>query len=195
MLIDDSLKTNFDPEEAFSYADYDILYIGKLKDTLPVSHRIYFYLSMELPPGSDGLPQKRKPGDWEKYYVDWLSDKKYRHWHWAKIGIRIDTAVMIDQSYPVLLTNLQNDTIEIGYGNVLPLIMEARDSSGKWRPIEERFIYSCGNGIGTIILPPGEVVLSTAPILQGNYQTEFRLTIGKNRSRPFRGRIDYGKFR
>ena len=50
---------------------------------------------------------------------------------------------MINYGYPVLLINNHTDTVTIGYGVILPLEMEAKDSTGLWKPIEKRFIYLC----------------------------------------------------
>lgn len=54
----------------------------------------------------------------------------------------------------------------------------------------------CGNGVGTIILPPNEIVLSSAPIFNGNFKTELRLTVPKTDiySNTFDGSINYRQF-
>jgi hypothetical protein len=72
--------------------------------------------------------------------------------------------------------------------------LEAKDSTGNWRPIEEPYVYMCGNGVGTIILPPTEVVLSFVPITNGNYLTQLRLVFGNNHSAPYVGYINYRQF-
>jgi len=112
----------------------------------------------------------------------------------SKIDIQVDTTIKISGLYPVMLTNLDIDTISIGYGNHIPLIMEATDSFGNWKPIQEISIYLCGNGVGTINLPPSECVLTLAPNYQGNYKTELRLTLGDSHSKSFIGLINYSQF-
>ncbi len=170
-----------------STAHYPFLYIGTLTDTIFANYQLHFGYTQPSP--SNGNI------DLQKYYIDWLAKKRnYRYGQKANVEIRIDTTKKINNSYPILLTNNTKDTIAIGYGNILPLIMEAKDSTGLWKPIEEPFIYSCGNGIGTIILPPNEVVLSLTAITQGNYPTELRLAYGDNHSQAFKGVINYRQF-
>lgn len=137
-----------------------------------------------------------------KYAVD----RWYRSVDSSNVSVQVDTSQLLFsrhevfilaplyKAYPVLLTNSATDTIQIGYGDFMYITMEARDRSGKWRPIERRFTPGCGHGIKNIILPPGEVVLTSAIIYQGNYKTRLRLKLGKNYSKEFSGSINYGQF-
>ena len=100
----------------------------------------------------------------------------------------------INYGYPVLLTNNHTDTVTVGYGVILPLEMEAKDSTGLWKPIEKRFIYACGMGLNSIILPPNEIILTSAPIYKGDFKTDLRLVLGDNFSPVFQGNINYSQF-
>jgi len=178
-----------------STANYNFFYVGPHRDTLIINHRL-IYSPPPPPPGFDTtkhkIPEYVNP--LEGYYIDWLDDRNYQRWDSAKIEVKIDTTTIINNSHPVILTNNEPDTIFIGYGHYTPLIMEAKDSAGNWRPIQERFIYMCGNGVGSIILPPEEIVLTSARIFKGTYQTDLRLTIGNNSSKEFKGSINYRQF-
>ena len=183
-----------------STSNYNFYFIGAVKDTVYLSPYINFSPPPPPPPLPSGAkttnramtPERENP--FKKYYIEWDEERSYKNWMQSKIDIQVDTATKISGLYPVMLTNLDIDTISIGYGRHIPLIMEATDSLGNWKPIQERFIYMCGNGVGTIILPPSECVLTLAPNFQGNYKTKLRLTLGDSNSKPFIGFINYRQF-
>lgn len=52
----------------------------------------------------------------------------------------------------------------------------------------------CGNGVGTVILPPNQIVLSSAMKYSGNYPTTLRLRIDSTFSNEFKGNINYRQF-
>jgi hypothetical protein len=153
-------------------ANYRFYYIGKPDDTL--------YLH---------------PFGYEEYAFALEESPEYNYGESADIKVRTDTSRKFLNSYPVLLTNKEPDTVCIGYGDYIPLIMEAVDSAGNWEPIEEPFIYVCGVGVKSVILPPGECVISLAPVFRGDYKTKLRLSLGNNYSEPFDGSIHYRQFR
>jgi hypothetical protein len=141
------------------------------------------------------------------YYIDWLSINNQKHWNEAEISILIDTNQRVKNdmicfncdyyffdAYPVLIKNIDIDTITIGYGHFIPLITEAKDSLGNWRAIEEEWKYGCGNGVGSIILPPNEIGISATTIYQGDYKTKMRLRIADNFSNEYDGYINYRQF-
>jgi hypothetical protein len=193
------------------------LYIGKWKDTIYPDYRLkYFPIASPPPPptGSEfdptdtiGYHKRLTEHKMYPYYVDWMAPVNYKSWRNADISIKVDTAqrAMNDdihvnweepffEAYPVLIKNLEIDTITIGYGHFLPLITEAKDSTGNWRPIEERWTYMCGNGVGTIILPPNEIGLSATMIYHGDYSTTLRVRIDSIFSNEFKGNINYRQF-
>ena len=199
-----------------STANYELLYIGKWKDTLYPDYGLKYYpiSPPPPPPGSETEPsdtigfQKRlSEQSMYHYYIDWMAPNNYKSWHEAEFSITVDTTQRIKnddihvksespffESYPVLIKNIDKDTITIGYGHFLPLITEAKDSTGNWKPIEERWTYMCGNGVGTIILPPNEIGLSATMIYHGNYFTTLRLRIDSTFSNEFMGNINYRQF-
>lgn len=198
----DKFLYSFDDENPtwLSTSNYNFFFIGKVKDTVYLSPFINFTPPPPPPPlPSDSkttnqtrIPELENP--FKQYYIEWDEERNYKNWTQSKIDIQVDTATRISRLFPIMLTNRDTDTIFIGYGTHIPLVMEAMDSLGNWKPIQERFIYMCGNGVGSIILPPDESVLTLAPIFQGNYKTKLRLTIGDNHSKPFIGFINYRQF-
>lgn len=216
VIIDTSdLKSTKREATCLSTANYELLYIGKWKDTIYPDYWLKYYpIVLPPPPGgkfkpSDTIGYHKKLTEHKMYpyYIDWMAPANYKSWHVADISIKVDTTQRIKnddihvngdnpffEAYPVLIENKENDTITIAYGDFVPLITEAKDSTGNWRPIEEDWIYMCGNGVGTIILPPNEIGLTAAMIYHGNYYTTLRLRIDSTFSNEFKGNINYRQF-
>lgn len=110
------------------------------------------------------------------------------------VSIRIDTMHKMRNGFPVIVKNEGKDTIQIGYSQYIPLLLEAKDSAGTWRPIEKHFNVVCGTGMRNWILPPGEIALTFAPVTRGSFKTELRLRFEDHYSEPFRGSINYRQF-
>jgi hypothetical protein len=183
-----------------SNSNYSYYYIGDVKDTVYLSPFIPFTPLPPLPPINSAKKTNemiipKLENQFKKYYIKWKDKKRnYKNRVKAKIDVQINTSIIISNSYPIMLTNLDIDTIFIGSDIDIPLIMEAMDSLGKWKPIQTHDYGCCGVGVGSIILPPNESVITLAPIFKGNYKTKLRLKIRNNYSKPFIGFINYRQF-
>lgn len=101
------------------------------------------------------------------------------------------------KSYPVIITNVSADTLEVGYGEYLSLIIEAKDSLENWMPIQERFFYKCATGLMDFHLPPDEIIISSIKHFSGPFETKMRIAFGRDRkikSNEFIGSINYEQF-
>lgn len=183
----------FDEENPtwISTADYRFNYLGKLKDTISLGI-VGFETVAPINQKKNSKSEKRKRPNAE-YYIEWDKESRFKFMREPKIEIQISSK-RVNNFYPVLLRNRTKDTIPIGYGSIIPLILEAKDKTGKWKPIQERFSYMCGNGVGTIILPPKEIAVTLTPIFKGNFRTQLRVSMGSNKSNPFWGNINYRQF-
>lgn len=76
---------------------------------------------------------------------------------------------------PIFIKNISNDTLIIGYAEYLPIIIEAKNRNGEWRPIQERMRFMCGNGIVDFYCPPNNIVISAMQKYGGNFKTKLRL--------------------
>lgn len=192
-----NINCHYDSPEFLSVADYPPVFIGRLSDTVLIDHRSEF----------------------DDYYdYSWT---QYNAPDLFALEVLVDTTRIIPNSnpitlpvpipgdisdpaerqgfcaYPVFMMNQTSDTISVGYGQFIPLILEAKDSTGNWRPLEVSYIYDCGTGLNTIFLPPGNTLITSCKIYQGDYQTVLRLKFGfewLNYSNQFTGSIDYGQF-
>lgn len=182
-----------------STSNYTLHYIGKIKDTIFLSKTIY--LSSPPPPVYKSSKNINKSTNNERlnkfkdYFIEWDKKNDYRSWTQCKVDIEFDTSNKVANFFPLMIINPNKDTINIGSGTYIPLTIEAIDSNGKWKSIQEIHKSMCGVGESSIILPPNECVITLAPIFNGNYKTKMRFLIGNNQSKSFSGRINYSQFK
>jgi len=185
-------------------AKFKFLYIGESKDTLYIRH---FLSSIPPPPPPHtysniqeyNLPEYQDAKHENRFgsnYIEWDNNNLFKNPDNSIIEITVNSQNSINNSYPTIIKNFSKGTVRVGYGDYLPIIMEAKDSSGVWSPIQTQYKYMCGNGVGTIILFPNEVVLTSAPIFSGDYETELRLKFNRTNitSNTFKGQINYSQF-
>lgn len=198
--------------------EYTILYMGDQRDTIyPIYNNIDFYPPPPSPPtfpkgkNEDSVSKNLKKIDknikTNPYVLDYFENKEYRWYYDTNIKITVDTLQKIKKeniftnvnvsffdAYPIIIKSKEKDTIKIGSGNKLPIVLEAKDSIGNWKPIEEQFKYGCGTGLNGIILPPKTIIVSSVMIYKGNYKTKLRIKLGENFSNEFNGTINYRQF-
>jgi hypothetical protein len=113
-------------------------------------------------------------------------------------GYQVGTTVY--DGYRVVLANASQAPLEIAASDSrLPIVQEALDVDGNWRPIEYLPSSFCGNSWHTLILQPGEYWDFTAPRYGGGLATElrFRMTLDDGtelHSQPVGGSIDPRQF-
>ncbi|KAA3640496.1 MAG: hypothetical protein DWQ02_01995 [Bacteroidetes bacterium] len=192
-----NITCHYDSTEFLSVADYPPVFIGRLSDTVLIDHRSEFSDYYEY-----SWTQYNAP---DLFALEVLVDTTRIMPNSNPITLPVPIpGDIIDPTerqgfcaYPVFMMNQTSDTISVGYGKFIPLILEAKDSTGNWRPLEVSYIYDCGTGLNTIFLPPGNTLITSCKIYQGDYQTSLRLKFGFewfNYSNQFTGSIDYGQF-
>jgi hypothetical protein len=159
--------------------DYSPLYIGKKQDSIFIQKKFYAIVNKMF----------------DNYSVYDEAREKYKRPDSTGIQLIIDTSkIILNQSYAVAVVNTTRDTLNIGYGTHLPIILEALDKQGAWKPVEEPFVYFCGTGLGTLFLPPGEIVITSAPVFTGEYNTKLRLRYDRIVSQTYTGSINLSQF-
>lgn len=183
-----------------NYGDHNPYYFGKLTDSISIERYLRPMLPPPPPPGTDTSEWDFEPrkGNFDNYFLDWMDNRDFKRRDSANLDISFDTTQIINndgrKAFPVLIQNKSIDTIYIGYGSQIPLITEAKNKEGQWEPIEERFVYMCGNGLHSIILPPNEFVLTSELIYSGNFRTKLRIKMGRHYSKEFNGTINESQF-
>jgi len=190
----DTFKNELILESANSIttASFHPLYVGPTKDSIylnynmrELSYRDYNWIEYSYPKSSDLL-----------IFIDttqYIGSINILNRFLSK-SIHKNKSI---KSYPIFLQNISKDTLNFGFGNYIPLILQAKDSSGDWKPIQKEFRYSCGTGLSYFYLPPDELLISSCKIFNGNYKTQLRLVYGYDEtafSNEFTGHINYSQF-
>lgn len=177
--------------------NHNPLYFGEIVDTIRVE-RIFGRLYAPPPPPGSADTVQIIEGKYSNYFLDRMNFREYTSYDSVELNILVDTTQIITNknraAYPVMIENLHSDTIYIGYGSYIPIITEALNKKGEWKPIEERFIYMCGYGLELIILPPKQIVVTSELVYTGDFKTKLRIKLGSNYSREFTGSINLTQF-
>ena len=78
---------------------------------------------------------------------------------------------------PLVIENVSNDFLEITYNNKVPLQLYAKNPSGKWQYITYPYQSFCATGVYENPFFPGEIVVTSIPVFDGNISTVGRFRI------------------
>lgn len=177
-----------------STARYQPYYIGRYIDTIFVCDLIGIF----PPPPEEGEWVPTCEYAYKSYYKYWESDdfKNYKNFREDTVDLKIyvDTSQKIVDLYPTIVKNVGMDSVDVGNGMSVSLILEALDYEKGWRPIQKDFMYLCGNGVSSLILPPENIIFTLTPRFKGLYRTKLRLKLGNNYSNEFEGSINPHQF-
>lgn len=172
--------------------DHHPYFFGKLNDTILIERNLGLF------PELYKLDTHFSKGKYDNYFLLPEEAKEFKIADSVHLLIKVDTAQVINdygrRAFPVLIMNQYNDTVYIGYGDQIPIVAEAISKNGKWEPIEERYIYMCGTGLNSIILPPHEIVITSELVYSGNFKTKLRIKLGNNYSNEFYVNINESQF-
>ncbi len=198
ILVDTfNINCHYDSLPYLSVADYPPVFIGRLSDSVSIDHRSEFENFYDY-----SWTQFNAP---DLFTLDVLVDTTRiipnSNPYTLPVPIPENAGRPVERrgycAYPVFMMNQSTDTVSVGYGQFIPLILEAKDSTDTWRPLQTSYIYDCGTGLNTIFLPPGNTLITSCKIFRGDYETVLRLKFGYewfNYSNQFIGSIDYGQF-
>lgn len=125
----------------------------------------------------------------------------YEHviWDSANVTILVDTNRYIlsydwapvpnesFKAYPVIIKNIEKDTIIIATRDYIGLVLEEETKDG-WETLIEPFRHrGCGMGLTYLLLPPKEVLVTSLPVYKFKKTTQLRLKLGNNYSSVFQG--------
>ena len=182
VIIGDILSTNGD----FLKPASKPLYIGVLNDTIVINTKLQYDY------------------DWTAYEEYRNPNRKFRNTEKARVDIIVNSKQDLNRTgkeskykfIPVLIKNLEIDTIIVGETNYIPIILEAKDENNEWKPIDDYISYFCGTGIYSILLYPNHVVLTKFELpKEGDYYTKLRVKLGQNYSDEFSGIINKDWFK
>jgi hypothetical protein len=195
-IINDTLKTKRIEQESIwlRTANYNPLYIGQWKDSIYISYKpnLEKYFVYDYHVNYNELNYHKIDSSGIILLIDTtkIISNNQKMWEYGKNTLTKKTF----KAFPVFVVNTTKDTLSIGYGDHLPIIMEAIDNKGTWQPIEDRYMYFCGVGLNEIILPPNEFVVTSVPINKGKFKTKLRLRYRNVLSQAFSGTINLTQF-
>lgn len=178
------------------YISYRCFYVGPVRDSLPI---VQVSWDSDLAPTNlEWSPIRRLVSNYHGPDLFRAEDFwTYLHLQdspLCRMDIRFDTTQNFESCFPVMITNLEPDSVVVGYGDHPFLYLEAKDSLGNWKAIEFHRPIGCSTGMGFWALAPGHCIITLAPRYSGSYKTKFRFRIGKNMSKSFSGWMDYKQF-
>jgi len=97
-------------------------------------------------------------------------------------------------SYPVYMMNNDVENLTVGWGDIIPITKQAKDSMGNWRTVETAFTHMCGTGLTALNLAPGEIIVTSTVLYQGDYKTKIRLHYNGVYSNEIVEYINYNQF-
>lgn len=148
----------------------------------------------------EGVPKVSNKFDayWCSIY-DPMEHYKGVLWDSAKVDIIVDTnhyllsyrwipiAKESFKAYPVMIKNLEKDTVVIATRDYVELILEG-ETEGTWKTLIEPFRHiGCGNGLTYLLLPPNEILVTSIPVYKWKEKMKLRLRLGNNYSTVFTG--------
>lgn len=102
----------------------------------------------------------------------------------------IPNIVTYYDGFPVTIYNAEDKDFIVGFGNHIPLELEALDKENNWKQIYGYRKYLCGTGIKYIMLKPKQIAIVFEPKLNGNFKTKLRYRLKNIVSNEFEGNID-----
>ena len=97
-------------------------------------------------------------------------------------------------SYPVYVMNYGSEKLTIGWGDIIPITKQAKDSLSVWRTIENAFSHFCGTGLTALNLAPQEIAVTSTVLYQGKFKTKIRLHYNGVYSNEIEEYINYNQF-
>ncbi|MEO8236447.1 MAG: hypothetical protein ABI549_13600 [Flavobacterium sp.] len=163
-----SNKLKVDFANKLTTSEISPLYIGKISENITISYQTRETVRKTETYKEYKLPIKNSL----EIFVDTtrIIGIPMGIYEYSKEGKRNDKI-----ANPIFIKNRSKDTLNIGYAEYLPIIIEAKNRNGKWQPIQERMRFMCGNGIIDFYCPPENIVISAMQKYGGNFKTKLRL--------------------
>lgn len=102
------------------------------------------------------------------------------------------------RAYPIIITNISKETVKIGMGENLNLLLLGRKKEGNWKVIDKRTNYTISmNKIIDLLLKENQMAISLAGITNGNTEVIMKYIMANDdfenaaESNEFSGRIDH----
>lgn len=98
-------------------------------------------------------------------------------------------------AHPLIIENVSDNFLEITYGPHVQIEVQAQDDKKDWYNITYPYQRFCGTGIYSHPIFPGEIVITSIPVFEGNHKTMARIKIFDYYSDEFQIEIDKSIFK
>jgi hypothetical protein len=155
-------KLKLDYADKLTVAEISPLYIGKISEEIKISYQNYKTVEKNQTFKKYKFPKQNSL----EIFIDTtrIIGIPMGLYEYSKTEKRNDKI-----ANPIFIKNISNDTLIIGYAEYLPIIIEAKNRNGEWRPIQERMRFMCGNGIVDFYCPPNNIVISAMQKIQWKF--------------------------
>jgi hypothetical protein len=190
-------------------ASYKPLYFGKEQDSIYIDYFIVPPLVLPPPPNDTTdyirIFNLQKNQKYVSYYT-LAHNNRINSWDdsTSLFNISVDTSTSIlsqsyirsdntfvgRKAYPVIIKNLSSDTVKVGLENYIYLKLSYKKAENQWVFLEKDYIFGCGTGLRSILLPKNEIIITSVPVYEGDTKVLFRISLGNNYSEPFYGFIN-----
>jgi hypothetical protein len=198
IIYSDTLSkiSQFDIANCITESEFQPLYIGYFLDSIYLNYNQYAV--SQIVEDLDSYPSPHEDSliitvDTTQFIKslesngEWEGNEKLE-WVYSEVCLK---------SYPVIIKNLSKQKIMIGYGNYLPLFMEAQDSVGEWKRIQTPYFYGCGYGMTFPFIDKDQILITSCKLFEGNFKTKIRLNYRSYEniySNEFSANINYSQF-
>lgn len=109
-------------------------------------------------------------------YLDTMINVNYRSF--KTYNYIQDFGVCDCKGYAFFIKNTSKDTLILGEGENIPIVMQGMNLSGKWEDLHEPSLYMDNYGIG-FLLPPGNIALFSIPKIKSKKYSKYRVKYRK----------------
>lgn len=173
--------------------------VQMLNDTIEIENTPIIHLEMNYIPlyiGKDtGYINLKNPALINEFIYDIGMGSNQRKFHIPDLNnseIYLDTTININhrsfkshnyindfemcdcEGYAYFIKNISNDTLIMGEGKNIPLVLQGLNLLGEWKDLHEAFIYLDNYGVG-LLLPPRNIALFSIPKIKLDNYKRFRV--------------------
>ncbi len=186
LIVAETEISSFIPNSKVSFERIPF-YIGEIRDTIDLGR---FYQDVTIPIKEhfikeNALEDFRKNHD-SSIIFHFYQEEIVIYKHYNELN-----NVEYFHSNILIIQNISDSNLIIGYGYQIPIIIEALDENKNWIKIEKFHYYECGVGLHYIQMKDKEIACFVIPKYHGNYKTLLRFKLGNNFSKPFEGEINH----
>lgn len=173
-------------EDIEDFGNYEIKYIG------PTQSKIIIDKNVEIVDNNSSLDSNKQYAVGAKNNVKIVVDTRQT---FQEINSRTQNTY---KAYPIIITNISKETVRIGMGKNLNLLLLGRKKNGNWKVIDKGTTYTISMlNITLLLLKENELAVSLVGITNGDTEVILKYIMANDafeniaESNEFSGRINH----